>query len=206
MVLISLSAREDALRVSVPAWVQAVAAQGAEACSAAAVELAPADAAVPPGDAAARPGVDTAVGRARAVARPGADTAVGRASAVVRPGADIAVGRASAVVRPGADTAAGPGDAAARPVGAAAALAAQAGAAEARASLTARLGAGSRFATEVEVGSEPRSCCLPLPAPPRRQRMLRAVASPQSAGGPDSGWRAAPGWCAPSGRAGVAPV
>src|SRR5882672_11202359 len=176
MVLISLSAREDALRVSVPAWVQAVAAQGAEARSAAAVELAPADAAVQPGDAAARPGVDTAVGRARAVARPGADTAAGR------------------------------GDAAARPVGAAAALAAQAGAAEARASLTARLGAGSRFATEVEVGSEPRSCCLPLPAPPRRQRMLRAVASPQSAGGPDSGWRAAPGWCAPSGRAGVAPV
>src|SRR6266403_621531 len=139
MVLISLSAREDALRVSVPAWVQAVAAQGAEARSAAAVELAPADAAVRPG-------------------------------------------------------------------GAAAALAAQAGAVEARASLTARLGAGSRFATEVGVGSEPRSCCLPLPAPPRRQRMLRAVASPQSAGGPDSGWRAAPGWCAPSGRAGVAPV
>src|SRR5712672_2990645 len=192
MVLISLSAREDALRVSVPAWVQAVAAQGAEACSAAAVELAPADAA-------ARPGVDTAVGRARAVARPGADTAVGRASAVVRPGADIAVGRASAVVRPGADTAAGQGDAAARPVGAA-------GAPATRASLTARLGAGSRFAPEVGVGSEPRSCCLPLPAPPRRQRMLRAVASPQSAGGPDSGWRAAPGWCAPSGRAGVAPV
>src|SRR6266403_662974 len=146
MVLISLSAREDALRVSVPAWVQAVAAQGAEARSAVAVELAPADAA------------------------------------------------------------AGPGDAAARPVGAAAALAAQAGAAEARASLTARLGAGSRFATEVEVGSEPRSCCLPSPAPPHRQRMLRAVASPQSAGGPDSGWRAAPGWFAPSGRAGVAPV
>src|SRR6266404_3471612 len=169
MVLISLSAREDALRVSVPAWVQAVAAQGAEARSAAAVELAPADAAVQPGDAAARPGVDTAVGRARAVARPGVDTA------------------------------AGPGHAAARPVGAA-------GAPATRASLTARLGAGSRFATEVEVGSEPRSCCLPLPAPPQRQRMLRAVASPQSAGGPDSGWRAAPGWFAPSCRAGVAPV
>src|SRR5216684_1195568 len=134
MVLISLSAREDALRVSVPAWVQAVAAQGAAARSAAAVELAPADAAVQPGVVAARPG---------------------------------------------ADMAAGPRDAAARPVGAAAALAAQAGAAEARASPTARLGAGSRFATEVEVGSEPRSWCLPLPAPPQRQRMLRAVASPQ---------------------------
>src|SRR5712664_2221312 len=116
MVLISLSAREDALRVSVLAWVQAVAAQGAEARSAAAVELAPADAAVQPGVVAARPEVDTAAGRARAVARPGVDTAAG-------PG--------HAAARPGADTAAGPGHAAARPVGAA-------GAPATRASLIAR--------------------------------------------------------------------
>src|ERR1700737_4231716 len=177
-----LSAPEGALAAVVAPWeVQALARfQGEEARLVAAVAVG-----VPP--------VAAPASREPPVARGGA--AVGRAAAL-RPG--TAVGPV-AELRSWAEA----GRAADLPRGAAAPPGAER-----------RLGPEIGRAAELRPGAdsgadsedERRSGCLPWPAPLRGRRTLPAVALPQSAGGPDSDWRAAPGYRARPARAGVVRV